>query len=654
MAKQRGTDGSLLASLPWTLAALAVSLLPHLLFLPWWISGAFILCAVWRYGIELRRGTLPRTWLRAILALGCFFGVLFMYETISGVGPGSALLAIMAAIKLLEARHRRDQYVLLFVSIFLVMSSLLREQYLWSLPYLLVAVFLIMTAWLRLSAGSRETARQSFAIGGRLVMYAIPLTLAMWVFFPRIATPFWSVPIDTGSGTSGLSSSMSPGDISDLSLSNDIAFGVYFEDRIPEPRDRYWRGLILYRFDGRAWEGGDSLIGTNALERIEVFGGRIDYRIMLEPNGRPWVFALDIPYRWTLANTRMGSQQQLTRVRPIDQRVSYEASSFTQYRVDLNLSAFSRGRYTELPPASRNPRTAALAQEMRAEAGTDQEFIDRVLSKFNSEDYYYTLQPPPLGSNPVDRFLFETRRGFCEHYASAFAVMMRAAGIPARVVLGYQGGEPNPMLDNYLTVRQSDAHAWTEVWLEGEGWRRVDPTAAVAPERVESGIAGAMFSDVGAAWGLSAPSALIHQLTLAWDALNVHWNDWILGYGPDKQHSFMEWLGMEHPSWRKMVLTMIGTVLGLIALIALLLIARHRPPPIDRARILYQRFVRKTGMTPVEGETPVAFASRVIQAAPGRSDAVRSITDVYLDARYGPPDLVSLQRLKAEVSAFRR
>ena len=224
MVKPRGTDGSLLSSLPWTLTALVFSLAPHVAFIPIWITAAFLGCAAWRYLIEKQRRALPGTWVRALLAMGCFLGVLATYGGISGVGPGSALLAIMAALKLLETRKRRDQFVLLFLSIFLVMSSLLREQYLWSLPYMLLSILVVMTAWLRMSAGKSQTARQSFATGGRLLMYAAPLAIVMWVFFPRISTPFWAVPIDTSRATSGLSDTMSPGDISELSMSDEVAF----------------------------------------------------------------------------------------------------------------------------------------------------------------------------------------------------------------------------------------------------------------------------------------------------------------------------------------------------------------------------------------------------------------------------------------------
>ncbi len=647
MSKPRGTDGSLLSSLPWTLFALAFSLAPHVQFLAWWIAAAFFICSTWRFIIEKQRRPLPSTWFRAFLALLCFLGVLVTYSTVSGVGPGSALLAIMAALKLLETRKRRDQFVLLFIAIFLVMSSLLREQYLWSLPYLLVAVFLIRTAWLRVSAVAGEPARRSFATGGRLVMYAAPLAIAMWIFFPRIATPFWSVPMDTGTATSGISDSMSPGDISSLSISDAVAFRVTFTGTVPEPRDRYWRGLVLTLFNGRTWTGNDPFRGARVHEQVVTNGRPVNYEITLEPTRQPWVFALDMPWSWSLPRTFMGPQQQLARSRPIDQRVAYEAVSYLDYRTDVELTGFARTFYQRVPTES-NRKTQDLARQMRQTAGSDAAYIEAVLMKFHEEEYFYTLEPPPLGSNSVDRFLFDSKRGFCEHYASAFAVMMRAAGIPARVVLGYQGGEMNPM-GGHMIVRQSDAHAWNEVWLEGVGWRRVDPTAAVAPDRIEIGRSGSMFDGAAAAWGLSAPSKLLHQLTLTWDAMNAQWNEWVLGYGPENQDKFMEWLGMDDPDWRKMMLTLVGLVIGLILLISVILSLRYRPPPRDRAAILYERFVKKAGIEPQTGETPALFASRLHGESEISDETVEIITISYLEARYGPPNPTKMQRLETAV-----
>ncbi len=269
MSKRIGTDGSLLASLPWTLGALAFSILPHVQFLPVWVTVIFIGCSAWRLQVERRRWRLPPAWLRIVVSLLCFSGVLASYESVSGVGPGSALLAVMAALKMMETKRRRDQFVLLFISIFLIMSSLLREQYLWSLPYLVAGVLFTMTAWLRMSNARPVPLTQSVRTSARLVLYAAPLTIAMWIFFPRIATPFWAVPIDTSSATSGLSDRMSPGDISSLSLSDAVAFRVKFDDVVPPPEQRYWRGLVLHRFNGRTWSGNDPEMGARARRDVE-------------------------------------------------------------------------------------------------------------------------------------------------------------------------------------------------------------------------------------------------------------------------------------------------------------------------------------------------------------------------------------------------
>ncbi len=649
-AKPRGTDGALLSSLPWTLASLALALMPHALFLPPWITAAFLGCGLWRYSIEKRRAALPRAMLRGALALACFLGVLLEYQTISGVGPGSALLAIMASLKLLETRQRRDQFVLLFITIFLLMSSLLREQYLWSLPYLLGSTLIILTAWLRMSAGSSETAKQSFATGGRLLLYAAPLAIAMWVFFPRLASPFWAVPIDTSRATSGISDSMSPGDISSLSMSDAVAFRVKFDGDAPEPRDRYWRGLVMTRFNGRTWSGSEPSMDAGAMAQISHRGEPVSYEVTLEPTRQQWVFAMDMPRSWSLERTFMGRQQQLTRVTPIEQRVAYKVVSYPDYLLQADLSSFARQWYTSIPDSG-NARSAELAREMRDSAGSDTAYINAVLEKFHEEEYFYTLQPPPLGSNPVDRFLFDTRRGFCEHYASAFAFMMRSAGIPSRIVLGYQGGEINPM-GGHLIVRQSDAHAWTEVWLERYGWYRVDPTFAVAPERIEYGARAATLDGIGESWGFSAPSQFLQNLTMTWDAMNAKWNEWILGYGPDKQNSFMKWLGMDDPNWRKMLLTLVACVVSLVLIISGLMMLRSRAPAPDRASILYGRFVKKTGLQRHIGETPQEFARRATTDSTLSEAAVTSVTVAYLDARYGADKGDSEEILRTAVAAI--
>ena len=650
MSRRIGTDGSLLASLPWTLFALGFAAAPHLQFLPLWITFIALASAVMRLQIEKRRWRLPPAWVRIILSLACFLGVLGSYESVSGVGPGSALLAVMAALKLHETKERRDQFVLLFISIFLIMSSLLREQYLWSLPYLVIGVLITMTAWLRMSECRPGSIRHSFAAGGRLILYAAPLALAMWVFFPRIATPFWAVPIDGSSAISGLSDQMSPGDISSLSLSDAVAFRVTFEDEVPPSRLLYWRGLVLHQFNGRTWSGREPMFNHRALRDIQESGAPVNYQVTMEPTRQRWIIALDMPVEWSLGQVFMSSQQQLLRIQPVDQRITYDAVSHTDYRSNPELTTFGRDLYTRLPDDG-NPRTMQLAQDMRDTAGDDETFIADVMRMFNRQEFFYTLEPPPLGRNPVDRFLFNTRRGFCEHYASAFAVLMRSVGIPTRIVLGYQGGEHNPM-GNYLIVRQSDAHAWAEVWLPERGWHRVDPTSAVAPERIEAGMAGAMFGALGESWGLSAPSALLHRLTLTWDALNAQWNEWILGYGPENQGRFMEWLGMQNPDWQKMMLTLVGLVTLLVAAISILLMRRYRPPPKDPSAVLFERFTVKAGLRRRQSEAPLAYLSRLALHNEAIADDAAAVTQKYLSARYGPPDRQSLQHLKVAVAGF--
>ena len=650
MSKRTGTDGSLLNSLPWTLGALAFSVLPHLQFLPAWVTVIFLGCCAWRLQVERKRWRLPPAWIRIILALLCFIGVLASYESVSGVGPGSALLAVMAALKLLETKQRRDQFVLLFISIFLIMSSLLREQYLWSLPYLFAGVLFTMTAWLRMSDVRKVSVRQSLGTGARLIAYSAPLMIAMWIFFPRIATPFWAVPIDTSSATSGLSDQMSPGDVSSLSLSNAVAFRVSFDGEVPPPYKRYWRGLVLHRFNGRTWSGNDPAMGSRPRDDVEYLGDPISYQVTMEPTRQHWVFALDVPYDTDLDRTFMARQQQLARIQPIDQRISYNAVSHTDFRLNNELGRTARQYYLALPENS-NPRTQEMSRNMRETAGSAEDFINQVLKKFNSEEFFYTLEPPPLGNNPVDRFLFDTKRGFCEHYASAFAVMMRAAGIPSRIVLGYQGGEMNPM-GEYMIVRQADAHAWTEVWLPGRGWYRVDPTAAVAPERIEEGRYGAMLDGVGAAWGLTAPSEWLYQVTMTWDALNTKWNEWILAYGPDNQSRFMEWLGMEEPDWRKMMLTLVTILVVLVTIISILLMLRYRPPPKDKAAQLYRKFTESTGVDPEQGETPLSYASRLGTERSEVSAHASQVTSLYLDARYGPPEITTIRKLNSAVREF--
>ena len=635
MARRRSTDGSLLLSLPWTVAAVSFAILPHTPYLPAWVTLVFASCAALRLLVERKRWRLPPAWVRLLLAVSSFVGVLSSYgNTISGVGPGSALLAVMAALKFMETHQRRDQFVLLFISIFLIMSSLLREQYVWSLPYLAASVLLTTTAWLQMSISRDGSSTHAFRNSARMLLYATPLMLAMWIFFPRLSTPLWAVPIDTTSGVTGLSDRMSPGDISSLAASDAVAFRAEFLSAVPEGRDRYWRGLVLSRFSGRAWTSSEPSPVARGRWPIEYRGDPVRYKITMEPTKQRWVPVLEVPYEWSLEQTFMAQQQQLFRAQPIDQRATFEAVSFPGARSVPELNPLFRDYYLRLP-ADRNPETRRYAERLRAQYPDDRELIDAVLRRFAEQEYYYTLQPPQLGRDPVDQFLFDTQRGFCEHYASAFAVLMRGAGIPARVVVGYQGGELNPMSD-YWIVRQSDAHAWNEVWIDGEGWTRFDPTGAVAPERIDQGMAASVLNGIGTSWGFSAPTQLIYQITFVWDLVNAKWNEWILAYGPENQTSLMRWLGMDDPQTHKMLLTLIASVAALLVAVTGLLMLRFRTPPRDEASQLYAKFVRRAGVAPRPGEAPLRYAARLrAQLGADAGAAAERFTDLYLGIRYG-------------------
>lgn len=649
MQRRKGTDGSLLASLPWTLAALTTALLPHLPFLPPWVTAVFLACAVSRLVIERQRWRLPGPLLRMTMAVSSFLGVQLAYGTISGVGPGSALLTVMAALKLLETHRRRDQYVLLFLSIFLVMASLLREQYVWSLPYMLLAVAMTMTAWLKMSVAA-DGARLAFATSARLIALATPLMLVMWVLFPRLATPLWSVPIDTSGATTGINDEMSPGDLSALTKNDAVAFQVWFDGEPPPPEARYWRGLVLSRFDGRKWSG--STLLASDTRSVDYIGDPVSYRIALRPTNQQWLFALDVPRTWSLESTHIGRQQSLWSVYPIDRLVHYDVTSYTDFRLEVDAAWRRSGWYLDYPEDA-NPRTAALAETLRAQSADDWAYINAVLAMFTEEEFFYTLDPPRLGADPVDEFLFDTRRGFCEHYASAFGLLMRAAGIPTRIVVGYQGASQNPMGDHFV-VRQSDAHAWTEVWLDGEGWKRVDPTAYVAPDRIERGMMEARFSDIGLSWGLTTPTNLMLRLELVRDLVNAKWTEFVLAYGPEQQQNFLQWLGMERPTVRRMLLTMIFVIAALLGAIALYLAWRQRPPPRDTASRLYDRFRKRAALPFSPGEAPLAYAERLAASRPEDAPVARRVTKIYLEARYGSGGPEVIAELRQAVDDYRR
>ena len=632
--KKRATDGRLWTPLIWTLAALGAGLAPHIRYLPVWISLLALAFGAWRLLIEFRRWHLPPALLRLPVALLAFVGVLFVYRSINGIAPGTALLVVMAALKLLETGRRRDLHVILFISLFLVLASLLREQTPWSLPYLAAALVIITGGWVNAArSGGSLAPAVTIRVCLRILAHALPLMVVFWILFPRVPGPFWAIPTNArGSATTGISDTLSPGDISQLGRNDAVAFRVRFESEVPEVSELYWRGLIMTNFDGRTWKASEPGYTSGADRSIEARGEATRYSVTLEPTDQHWLFALEMPKTWEGNRIFMAGEQQLTRVQPIDERTIYSVESYTDYSLTSTLTPGGR-RFLARLPVEYNPRSTALARQMRAAAGSDRSFIDAVLEKFRREQFYYTLEPPPLGEHSVDEFLFSTRRGFCEHYASAFAVLARAAGIPTRIVAGYHGGEMNP-IGNYMIVRQSNAHAWTEVWIEGDGWLRVDPTAAVALSRIESGLDAALeeFGEDRSLFILD--SALFRNVGLTWDAVNARWDEWVLGYGPETQAKFMRWLGMRDPRWETLVSVLFALTLLTLAATAIGLAWRFRRPPPDAAHRAYLKLIKALKYDLKPHESPRVFYTRAVAAYPQHAAHIREAVERYQALRY--------------------
>ena len=479
--------------LPWVLAALGSAVAPHLPHLPAWVSLLLLAIATWRWLADARGWPLPPVWLRVLLVLLSAAAILATYRTLNGLEAGTAFLVLMAAAKLLETRTARDLTVLVFIAWFLLYAALLRDQSLPYLPWLLASAYLSAVALMRVHAAQAQApARHILRRTAWLMAQAVPLALLLFLLFPRLPGPFWGIDSRTEART-GLDDEMTPGDVSDLSASGEVAFRVRFRGATPTPEQRYWRGPVLHEFDGRSWRRprAQAFPDTTVTPR----GAPIEYQVTLQPHGRRWVMALDLPATWPQREISQSFDLTLLAARNINNVTAFDLVSYPDSVAGLDLPESTRRKDLDLPRDGSNPRSVALGRELAARhAGDPLAIAGEMLRTFREQPFVYTMQPPRLADNAVDEFLFSTRKGFCEHYASAFTVVMRAAGVPARVVTGYQGGEFNP-LGGYLIVRQSDAHAWTEVWIRDRGWLRVDPTAAVAPERIQGGLIDAVGAD---------------------------------------------------------------------------------------------------------------------------------------------------------------
>ncbi|MGE6475354.1 transglutaminaseTgpA domain-containing protein [Psychrobacter sp. NPDC078631] len=582
----------------WILIAQVVVVLPHAAHLPLWLIGfASVSIAAQLPHIKAKFKKLShlKRIYQSMQMLGFLLGLLGLwltYNTAFGLDMGVAFLVLCLVSKLWELYKRRDAYVVLNLSLFVLAALFLMDQGLLTTLEVIVGAVIVLLTFIALNDDGNANGDGRLRTLGVLGVGALPLLVVLFLFFPRLP-PLWSVQLSGQQAVTGVSDSMSPGDFANLGQSTELAFRVEFADERPPQQQLYWRGLVFSDFDGVTWRPApqkdqwSSRLQApawiqNAFATVpdESRAAPVNYKVILEPTQQNWLFGLDYPFSQQ-PDINTTSEFTLSKDQPVTQQLRYDVLQFAQMRIDPVLTEASRRENLALPNEG-NPQARALAKQLFEQSGSDPvRYIAAIEQWINRTEFRYTLSPPRLNTNRIDEFLFETKAGFCEHYSSSFTFMLRAAGIPARVVAGYQGGEPSRN-GNVWEVRQMDAHAWTEVWLEGRGWVRVDPTAFVAPERVEQGM-NTMTEQQGAAmFGNGASAQISYQqyqmlqtLRRLSDQASYYWQKDVVGYDQDKQaDSLLKWFNIS--SIMQQIIWLATSAVSVMAILVFVIWYRRR------------------------------------------------------------------------------
>ena len=553
------------------LGVIAWVILPQVSNLPLWCSVMAAGVLAWRGYLAYFSKPLPSRWWLLALLVVTVAATVFTHRTLLGRDAGVTLIVILLALKTLELRAKRDAFVIFFLSFFTMLTNFFFSQSLLVAAAMLIALLGLLTALVNTHMPvGKPPLLQAAKTAGWMALLGAPVMAVLFLLFPRMA-PLWGVPGDAMSGRSGLSANMQIGNIAKLALDESIAMRVRFSGAPPQQSDLYFRGPVLSTFDGREWRplrSGFSQ-GMQAPANLKVAGNPIRYEVTMEPNNRPWLLVLDAaPTKPTLTglDATMTPDLQWVADRPFTDLTRYSATSHPTFTHGPERSQASLQDYLALPPGF-NPRTLQLAADMRREPSLQTaggaELVNAVMNRLRTGGYAYTLEPGVFGQNTADEFWFDRKEGFCEHIASSFVILMRALDVPARIVTGYQGGEVNAV-DGFWTIRQSDAHAWTEVWMAGRGWVRVDPTSAVAPGRTGtfarlSAPQGVLAGAFTGAFGAVNPN-LLANMRAAWEAVNNGWNQWVLNYTQTKQLNLLKDIGFATPGWEDLSYLLIGIV----------------------------------------------------------------------------------------------
>ncbi|MCG8668752.1 MAG: DUF3488 and transglutaminase-like domain-containing protein [Pseudomonadales bacterium] len=640
-------------SLIWLLVSVSLALLPHFTRLPEWMWGVALAALLWRIQVFRERWRFPNKWLRVAFVFGGAAAIFYFYGTLLGPEAGVALLTLAYTFKLLEMYRERDAYLIVILSYFVIATNYLFERGLFSTLYSLFVAVVITASLVGLNQSRfNSDFKKTFVLAGRMMLHSVPLMLVLFVLVPRIS-PLWSMNLDNNKAKTGISDRMTPGDISELSKSSELAFRAeILSGPVPKEQDMYWRGAVFSIFDGRTWSVDRELFAAkrdiwhgiqlpNEKSSDETFESRIHYKVFLEPTNQEWVFALpfaEVRHR----DLSMSFNLTWSREERITNSLSYEAISYPDYSNQVNQVDFIERELNKQLPSSGDIRSRAWAIKQYRRLEEDPEkFIEFLFRHFNQEPFSYTLRPTPLQINTIDQFMFTTRNGFCTHYAGAFVFLLRSVGIPARMIGGYQGGDISDS-GNYITVRQYSAHAWAEAWLPGKGWTRFDPTMAVAPERIFDGAEGLINDANFLADSPLSPYRMrnwpiLASLRNSLEHLDYLWTKWVVGYNSSTQYEFLgRFMGRVTPEKIAYALALIGG--GCVLIFAFLLIwerPRNKPDPMDRLYLKFCERLARKGFKREPKEAPFDFAKRVSEQLPQIANKVNRITALYVKSKYG-------------------
>lgn len=642
---------------------IVVCTLPHFLNISMW--SIFACLGMWGYIYCALRFTwrMPGRIIKLCMT-GLFFFVSMTTNEGLTIEAFVSLLSLMICMKLLDVRDQQNRITTIILCYFLIVGSLFFDDSIFSTAYLFFAVLWITAVLIFINQPDNRVG-DYLRLSGKLMMQALPVMVLLFMLFPRVQGGMWGrAPIH--SAKTGFADRMGFGDIADIAQDTKVAFRVEFDDRIPPVDQLYWRGVVLWEFDGHTWHRG---VGRwSATPKRSVAEKKVQYTMTLEPHNERWLITLDLPMRISLRHAWLLEDFSTYRWRPLTQRVSYEGISYLDGR-DIVKKSFGRTGL-ELPEGS-NPRTRKLAKELYAQAVDPTDYVNRVLAYFSSQPFVYSLQPPPLvvasdskgnaSRDLVDAFLFDTRKGFCEHFATGFAVLMRAAGVPARIVVGYLGGMLNKY-GGYVVVRQSQAHAWCEVWIDDRGWVRIDPTAVVAPARLSGDIAGAVPAEelIGfMAYFRGTPlEPWAEPVVEVLDLINSRWNRWVMGYSVFEQESLFSRIGINLEAGAgpfKAFITTLVTV-AIIALIIGFFILYRQKPARDKVSLSWQEFCEKLARIDLQrmpAQGPVDFMHYVVKQRPDLEDNIRDIVNLYIQQRYAAQEgQTKVQLLEKLVKGF--